>query len=65
MILTDKNGKQLKPGDRVHNDWGYDLIIKQWKNGEYYGKLICEKTHSCRNITYSIIPSELTKIEDE
>ena len=62
-MLKDKNGNPLNVGDKVHNDWGYDLIIQKDENGHYYGQLVCEPTHSCHDIPYAIVPFELTKIK--
>ena len=62
-MLKDKNGTPLNVGDKVHNDWGYDLIIKRNEYDEYYGQLVCNETHSCHDIPYAIVSSELTKIE--
>lgn len=42
---------------------GYDLIIRQYENGDYYGELVCEQTHPYYGIPYAIVPSELTKIK--
>ena len=60
--LKDKNGTVLNVGDKVHNVWGYDLIIQQDEYGDYYGQLVCEPTHSCHDIPYAIVQSEITKI---
>lgn len=57
--MKDKNGKVLKVGDIVHNRWGYDLIVCKDNNGSYYGKLVCEKGDSCKDIPYAICPSEI------
>lgn len=62
-MLKDKNGVPLNVGDKVHNEWGYDLIIRQDEYGDYYGELVCEPTHSCYGIPYAIVPSELAKIK--
>lgn len=62
--ITDKNGKTLKNNDLVHNDYGFDLIVKfDKKNNEFYGKLVCDKTHSCANIPYNLNTNEITFIK--
>lgn len=63
-MITDKNGTPLSVGDKVHNKWGYDLIIRQDSDGEYYGELVCEPTHSCHDIPYALVPEEITKIKE-
>lgn len=57
--MEDKNGNALKVGDIVHNRWGYNLIVCKDGNGGYYGKLVCEKGHSCENIPYALYPPEI------
>ena len=61
ITLTDKNGYVLYPGDKVHNKYGYDLIVSEDENGHLYGKLICEPGDSCENIPYTLVSDELTK----
>ena len=61
--LKDRTGNPLKVGDKVHNKWGYDLIIcYDDQRQEFYGKLICEPGDSCEDIPYAICEEELTKI---
>ena len=57
--MEDKNGNALKVGDIVHNCWGYNLIVCKDDNCDYYGKLVCEKGHSCEDIPYALHPSEI------
>ena len=40
-------------GDCLHCKYGYDVIVCQDETG-FYGKLVCESTHSCANIPYAI-----------
>lgn len=61
--MKDKNENTLKVGDIVHNFWGYDLIVCKDGNEDYYGKLVCEKGHSCEDIPYALCPSEIELIE--
>lgn len=57
--MKDKNGNVLKVGDVVHNCYGYDLIVCKDVDRDYYGKLVCEKGHSCENIPYALNSSEI------
>ena len=60
--MKDSKGNTIKQGDIVHNKWGYDLIVSQYDNGNYYGKLVCDKGHSCENIPYALVEKEITLI---
>lgn len=59
----DCNGKLLSVGDRVHDRWGYDLIVCVDEDGDYYGQLVCDDDHSCKNIPYCLNRDDITKIE--
>ena len=59
MIIKDKIGNILNIGDIVYNKWGYDLIVCKDDNSGYYGKLVCEKGHSCEDIPYALYPPEI------
>lgn len=61
---VDCNGTLLSVGDVVHDRWGYDLIVSIDEAGCYFGKLVCEPTHSCANIPYCLNTKDITKIED-
>lgn len=60
--ITDKNGTPLNVGDKVHDKWGFDLIVSQYEDGGYYGKLVCEPTDSCANIPYTLCPEDIEKL---
>lgn len=62
--MRDKFGNTLKVGDKVHNKWGYDLIVMYDNTTSlgWYGKLVCKKGHSCENIPYALVSDEITKI---
>lgn len=61
--MKDRFGNTLKIGDKVHNKWGYDLIVMYDKTrNNWWGKLVCEKGHSCKNIPYALISDEITKL---
>jgi len=48
--LRDKNGSPLYIGDLVYCTDGYDLVIETG----FYGKLICDSTHSCADMPYAL-----------
>lgn len=51
--MYDDKGSRICVGDRLLSKWGYEVIVEE-KEGEYYGKLICEPGHSCENIPYAL-----------
>lgn len=52
--MKDSKGVNLNVGDVVSHVDGYDLIVKYSKRYGWYGKLVCDKSHSCRNIPYAL-----------
>jgi len=55
--LTGKKdvfGRDVRVGDLLQCRWGYQVIVSKRKDGSLYGKLVCDKNHSCKNIPYSI-----------
>lgn len=62
--MKDKLGNDLKVGDIVHNKWGYDLIVMydDATSLGWYGKLVCEKGHSCENIPYALVSEDIIKL---
>lgn len=63
-FITDKNGKILRVGDMVHDDWGYDLIVQREEDGDgYNGKLVCDENDSCANIPYCLVSEEITFVK--
>ncbi len=50
----DDDNKPIFVGDKLKSEWGYEVIVYKLDNGEYAGKLVCGKKHSCRDIPYSI-----------
>jgi hypothetical protein len=61
--IMDKNGCVLKPGDKVHDKWGFDLTVHYTDAMGWYGMLICEDNHSCKNIPYALNSEDIEKIE--
>ena len=55
LTVTDKNGILLHEGDRVHDKYGYDLIVCRYPDDNgFYGRLVCEPTDSCADIPYHL-----------
>ncbi len=49
----DDNGKPIFVGQKLKSEWGYKVIVT--KSGtEFLGKLVCNDSHSCKNIPYSL-----------
>jgi len=62
-IIHDKQGITLHPGDKVHNRFGYDLIVCINADGQWYGKLVCEPGDSCENIPYALYEDDIILID--
>lgn len=50
----DDANKPIFVGDKLKSEWGYEVIVVKDDDGDYSGKLVCGKNHSCRNIPYSL-----------
>jgi hypothetical protein len=62
--IKDKNGKVLKVGDKVHDKWGFDLIVRKYEDGYgWYGQLVCDPKDSCANIPYALNTEDIEFIE--
>lgn len=62
--IYDKNGKLLRVGDVVHDDYGFDLIVQyDKKREEYYGKLVCDESDSCYDIPYFLTQKKITFVK--
>ena len=60
--MKDMYGSYLKVGDVVRNVYGFDLIVSMDSDGNYFGKLVCDEHHSCKDIPYALISSDIVKI---
>ena len=62
----DDQGKKIYLGDTLRSEHGYDVIvIRGDKPGEFWGKLVCDDKHSCKDIPYRLNKGEgYTKIKD-
>lgn len=61
--MKDKNGHRLMPDDKVHDKYGFDMTVHNTKIMGWYGMLICEDNHSCKNIPYALVSEDIEKIE--
>lgn len=59
-IIHDNKGVTLHPGDKVHNRFGYDLIVCIDADGQWFGKLVCEPGDSCEDIPYALCEDDIT-----
>jgi hypothetical protein len=53
-VMYADDGIEIKIGDRLVSEWGYEVIVYADENLELVGKLVCEPGHSCENIPYSL-----------
>jgi len=52
--LKDKFGTSIYLGDKLRSDYEYDVIVSKSYDGTYFGILVCEPEHSCKNIPYAL-----------
>lgn len=50
----DENKARIFVGDRLKSEWGYEVIVEREDEYHYFGKLVCDDNHSCRDIPYSL-----------
>jgi len=50
----DDNKQPILVGDKLKNEWGYEVIVVKDEDGDYSGKLVCDDKHSCKNILYAL-----------
>ena len=50
----DDVNKPILVGDKLRSEWNYEVIVVKDENGNYFGELICDDTHSCKNIPYAL-----------
>ncbi len=52
--MFDDNGLPINIGDTLLSEWGYEVTVTKDDDGDFSGKLICEDTHPCKDIPYSL-----------
>lgn len=51
----DDNKKPIHVGDKLKSEWGYEVIVVVDEDGnDYSGKLVCDESHSCKDIPYAL-----------
>jgi len=50
----DDNNEPIFVGDKLKSEWNYEIIVVKDSDNSYYGKLICNDNHSCKNIPYAL-----------
>ena len=50
----DDNGDPIYVGQKLKSQWNYEVIVCKSDNGSFYGKLVCDDNHSCKNIPYAL-----------
>ncbi len=53
-VMYADDGIEIKIGDRLVSECGYEVIVYADENLELVGKLVCEPGHSCEDIPYSL-----------
>lgn len=49
----DDNNQPILVGNKLKNEWGFEVIVVKNKNG-YSGKLVCNNKHSCKDVPYAL-----------
>ncbi len=49
----DDNDNAIHVGDKLLSEWGYKVIVSEY-DGDYAGDLICDATHTCKDIPYAL-----------
>lgn len=61
----DDNNNPIFVGDKLKSKYDYEVIVCKDKTGYYYGKLVCDKKHSCKNIPYAINGNGYIKVKSK
>ena len=61
----DDNGVIIILGDTLESEWGYKVIVKEEKDGDWYGQLVCDEKHSCKNMPYALNEGKGYKIAEK
>lgn len=50
----DDNKEPIFVGQKLKSEWNYEVIVCRSENGTFYGQLVCDDNHSCKNIPYAL-----------
>lgn len=50
----DDNGNKIFLGAKLKSEWGFEVIVKMYEDGGFYGQLVCNDKHSCKNMPYAL-----------
>ena len=50
----DDNGIPIYVGQKLKSQWNYEVIVCKSDDGSFYGRLVCDDNHSCKNIPYAL-----------
>ena len=51
---SDDNGNPIFVGQKLESKWGYEVIVCKSDEDAYYGQLVCNDEHSCKNMPYDL-----------
>lgn len=54
----DDNKAPIFLGDKLKSEWNYEVIVCRDEDNHYYGKLVCDSKHSCKDIPYALNKGE-------
>lgn len=52
--MNDKHGNKIELGDILDSEDGYAVVVCEYEGGGWFGKLVCEPSHSCANVPYAL-----------
>lgn len=52
--MTDDAGTAINVGDTLRSQDGYSVVVCADTDGSFFGRLVCEEDHSCRDIPYGL-----------
>ena len=50
----DDWGHPIYEGDKLYSEWDFYVIVCCDENDHFYGKLVCNDDHSCKDIPYDL-----------
>ena len=51
--LFDDSKNPIFVGDTLKSEHGYEVVVSELE-GNFFGRLVCEDTHACKDIPYSL-----------